>query len=64
MIVRKIRRDIEAGALPPGTDAEALARFTTSTLSGLAQAARDGATRAQLVPVAEVAIGAWLTLST
>lgn len=55
----KIRADVAAGRLPADTDARALARFTMSMLSGMAQSARDGVPRAELKRVAHVAIEAW-----
>jgi Transcriptional regulator len=55
----KIRADIAAGELPADTDAEALARYTMSMLSGIAQAARDGVPRAELERVAKIALAAW-----
>lgn len=58
-IEHRIRADIEASALPPETDARALATFTAATLQGMSQQARDGATRAQLEAVAQAAMRAW-----
>lgn len=55
----KIRADIAAGELPADTDALALAQFVMSTLSGIAQAARDGIPRARLDQVAAIALRAW-----
>ncbi|MEV5412194.1 TetR/AcrR family transcriptional regulator [Thermopolyspora sp. NPDC052614] len=55
----KIRADIAAGELPADTDAEALARYTMSVLSGMAQAARDGVPRAELERVTKIALAAW-----
>jgi TetR/AcrR family transcriptional regulator, copper-responsive repressor len=58
-IERRIRADIDAGALPPETDARTLAILTAATLQGMSQQARDGATRAQLEAVAHAAMRAW-----
>ncbi|WP_177228694.1 MULTISPECIES: TetR/AcrR family transcriptional regulator [Amycolatopsis] len=55
----KVRADVAAGRLPEDTDARALARYTMSVLTGLAQAARDGASRAELEAVARIAERAW-----
>lgn len=55
----KIRTDMAARHLPADTDAPALARYTMSTLSGIAQAARDGVTRAELARVTRIALRAW-----
>ncbi len=55
----RIRADVVAGLLPAGTDAVALAQYTMSILSGVAQAARDGASRAELVRVSGLALRVW-----
>lgn len=56
---RRIRADVEAGVLPAGTDALALARFTGIAMTGMSQSARDGASRDELERVAALAIRAW-----
>jgi AcrR family transcriptional regulator len=56
---RWIRADIKAGALPPDTNPRTLAVFTGSTLQGMSQQARDGATRSDLAAVAEAAMRTW-----
>ncbi|TWG21307.1 TetR/AcrR family transcriptional regulator [Actinoplanes teichomyceticus] len=58
-IGRRIRTDIDTGALPADADPQTLAMFTAATLQGMSQQARDGATRAQLESVAQVAMRAW-----
>ncbi len=55
----RIRVDVAAGLLPAGTDAGALAQYTMSILTGVAQAARDGASRAELGRVSGLALKAW-----
>ena len=55
----KIRTDTAAGRLPDDTDARALARYVMSVLTGIAQAARDGASRAELRRVAQIALRSW-----
>ncbi|MEV4645025.1 TetR/AcrR family transcriptional regulator [Saccharopolyspora sp. NPDC049357] len=55
----KIRSDVAAGILPADTDAAALGRYVMAVLSGIAQAARDGASRESLRGTAEVATRAW-----
>ncbi|WP_033209903.1 TetR/AcrR family transcriptional regulator [Streptomyces bikiniensis] len=57
----RIRRDVEAGELPAGTDPRALARFSGAVLQGMSQQARDGATAEELAAVAEAAMRAWPT---
>lgn len=53
---RRIASDIEAGLLPGATDAAALARFTMTVVQGLSVQALDGATAAELAPVAAAAL--------
>ncbi|MCZ0981222.1 TetR/AcrR family transcriptional regulator [Streptomyces diastatochromogenes] len=55
----RIRRDVESGGLPAGTDPRALARFSGAVLQGMSQQARDGATAEELTAVAEAAMRAW-----
>lgn len=52
-------RDIAAGRLPPDTDPDALARFYGSVIQGMSQQARDGASREDLLTVADMALHAW-----
>ncbi|MFB7026021.1 MULTISPECIES: TetR/AcrR family transcriptional regulator [unclassified Streptomyces] len=55
----RIRRGVESGELPAGTDPRALARFSGAVLQGMSQQARDGATAEELAAVAEAAMRAW-----
>ncbi|WP_375165102.1 TetR/AcrR family transcriptional regulator [Streptomyces sp.] len=55
----RIRRDVERGALPPDTDAAALARLSGAVLQGMSQQARDGAEKEELAAVARLAMRAW-----
>ncbi|KOX27676.1 MULTISPECIES: TetR/AcrR family transcriptional regulator [unclassified Streptomyces] len=55
----RIRRGVESGELPAGTDPHALARFSGAVLQGMSQQARDGATAEELAAVAEAAMRAW-----
>lgn len=55
----RIGRDVEAGILPPTTDAGALARYYAATLQGLSASAVDGASATDLRAVADLALGAW-----
>ncbi|MBN3453165.1 TetR/AcrR family transcriptional regulator [Mycobacterium sp. DSM 3803] len=59
LVAAKIKTDIAAGDLPADTDARALAHYTMTTLSGIAQAACDGIPRATLQQVANIAMQAW-----
>ncbi|MFE6698720.1 TetR/AcrR family transcriptional regulator [Streptomyces sp. NPDC057718] len=56
---RRIQADIDAGVLPAHADAAALARYTAAVIQGMSQQARDGASRAELEVLAEVALRAW-----
>lgn len=55
----EIQQDISTGLLPANTDAQALADFTMATMQGISTLARDGATRARLQSVVELAMLAW-----
>jgi AcrR family transcriptional regulator len=55
----RIRADIAAGVLPVDTDAAALARHTGAMIQGMSQQARDGASRADLEALAEIALSVW-----
>ncbi|MFC9690191.1 TetR/AcrR family transcriptional regulator [Kribbella sp. NPDC056951] len=54
-----IQADIDSGVLAAGTDAQALATYFAATIQGMSQQARDGASRAQLQQVAELANTVW-----
>jgi AcrR family transcriptional regulator len=56
---QRIQDDVNAGVLPPDTDAGALARFTGAVMQGMSQQSRDGATREELLAVAEAAMACW-----
>lgn len=55
----RIRADVAAGLLPAGTDAAALARHAGAMIQGMSQQARDGAGRAELEALAEIAMAIW-----
>ncbi|MCX5237457.1 TetR/AcrR family transcriptional regulator [Streptomyces prunicolor] len=55
----RIDADIEAGELPAGTDAAALARHAGAVIQGMSQQARDGASRQELEALAEIAMTIW-----
>jgi len=59
----RIKAAIDSGVkrreLPAGTSAAALAKFYMTVLEGMTIQARDGATREQLLAVAETALRAW-----
>lgn len=56
---QRIQRDIDAGILPPHTDAVSLARYTGAMLQGISQSARDGTSREELEQVASLAMHGW-----
>jgi AcrR family transcriptional regulator len=55
----RIRADVAAGELPADTNAAALARHTGAVIQGMSQQARDGASRAELESLAEIAMAIW-----
>ncbi|MFE0171606.1 TetR/AcrR family transcriptional regulator [Streptomyces sp. NPDC059002] len=58
-IASRIGAAVAAGELPEGTDPGALARYVGAVFQGMSQQARDGATRADLESVADLAMGVW-----
>ncbi len=52
----RLDQGVESGELPAGTDVHALARFIQTVQSGMSILARDGATRAELEAVAQIAM--------
>jgi len=58
-ISERIRRGIQNGDLPRGTDVEGLTAFVTALVNGVAVLARDGATRAALNRAVTHAMRAW-----
>jgi AcrR family transcriptional regulator len=59
----RLRRAVDDGELPPGTDVAALAAFVTTIQQGLSIHARDGADRSTLDAVADHALTVWDTLT-
>ena len=55
----RIERDISAGILPIATDAVALTGLVMALIQGMSVLARDGAPRARLIAIGNVALGAW-----
>lgn len=55
----RIKTDIATGELPPDTNAAALARHAGAMIQGMSQQARDGASRAELEALAEIAMAIW-----
>ena len=55
----RIERDIEAGILPPGTQAAVLAGLVLAITQGMSVLARDGATRASLLAIVNAALRVW-----
>ena len=58
---KRIERDIEAGILPSGTDADALSGLVMAVNQGMSVLARDGARRASLLAIVDAAMQAWPT---
>ncbi|KAB0581828.1 TetR/AcrR family transcriptional regulator [Ideonella dechloratans] len=55
----RLGRALAEGELPSATDVHALARFVQTVQSGMSILARDGASRAELEDVAQVAMQGW-----
>lgn len=58
-IAAKITEDVKAGTLPQDTDAQALGTFYAAVLQGMETQAVDGACRAELDRVVDIAMRAW-----
>lgn len=56
LLKTRLSRGVEEGEIPASTDVHALARFVQTVRSGMSVLARDGASRAELEGVAEVAL--------
>ena len=56
---QRIEQGAEAGELPPGTDAGALAKFYATVFQGMSVQARDGASAEALERSADLAMAAW-----
>jgi hypothetical protein len=55
----RLGQAVAAGELPAATDIRALARYVQTLQSGMSILARDGAGRAELEAVAEIAMVRW-----
>lgn len=59
VLVSRLERAVSEGELPRTLDVAKLARFLQTVQSGMAIRARDGAERAELQAVAEIAMAGW-----
>lgn len=59
LLTERIQADIDAGVLDAEVDAPTMARYIGTVLQGMSQASRDGASRAELEQVAELAMHGW-----
>jgi hypothetical protein len=55
----RLQEAVSDGELPKSVDIVELARFLQTVQSGMAIRARDGADRAELLAVAEIAMAGW-----
>ena len=55
----RVERDIASGVLPPATDAAALVGLVMAVTQGMSTLARDGAPRASLLAIVELALQGW-----
>jgi AcrR family transcriptional regulator len=58
-VTERLQRAIDAGELPPDTQAAAAARYLCAVMQGISIQARDGATAAELHAVADQALRNW-----
>ncbi|MNW18305.1 hypothetical protein D3C71_2178170 [compost metagenome] len=59
LLTERLKRAVAEGEIPASVDLHALARFVQTVQAGMSILARDGAERAELEAVAEVAILGW-----
>jgi AcrR family transcriptional regulator len=59
MIQQRLQNDCAAGLLPVTLDTDALAGFYASVIQGMSVQAIDGASKAELLNIAEIALQAW-----
>ncbi len=62
-LVRRLRKGVSDGDLPPGTNVKELAAYFGAVLCGMAVQARDGASRKQLLAIGHAAMRAWPSTS-
>jgi AcrR family transcriptional regulator len=62
-IMARLQADVAAGLLPKGIDCAAIAAFYTTVQQGMSLQARDGASRATLLAIADNAMAAWDSLT-
>jgi AcrR family transcriptional regulator len=55
----RIQQDIDAGLLPPDSDAEMLAAHVMAVVQGMSTLAKDGAGRDKLLRIVDSAMAAW-----
>ncbi|WP_194838664.1 TetR/AcrR family transcriptional regulator [Nocardia sp. XZ_19_369] len=60
LIRERIQADIDAGVLVTDADAATLATYIGTVMQGMSHASRDGASRAELEKVAELAMHGWV----
>lgn len=59
LFTERIQADMDSGVLVANDDASTLARYVGTVMQGMSHAARDGAGRAELERVAELAMHGW-----
>ena len=64
VLAARLQRGVIEGELPKSVDVAKLARFLQTVQSGMAIRARDGADRAELQAVAEIAMAGWDSIVT
>ncbi|WP_432422047.1 TetR/AcrR family transcriptional regulator [Rhizobium tropici] len=59
VLASRLKKAVDEGELPPALDIAMVCRFLQTVQSGMAIRARDGAERAELQSVAEIAMAGW-----
>ncbi|KFC73854.1 Regulatory protein TetR [Bosea sp. LC85] len=62
-LATRLRAAVDAGEIPPGIDAEAIASYYVTVQQGMSIQARDGASRQQLEAVVRGAMAGWEQLT-
>ncbi|WP_299835559.1 TetR/AcrR family transcriptional regulator [Pseudomonas sp.] len=58
-LVARLKEALAAGEIPPGTDIDALGAYFSALFRGMAVQARDGASRARVLAIGRLGMGAW-----
>jgi AcrR family transcriptional regulator len=59
VLEQRLKRAIKEGEIPPGVNVRSLASFYATVLAGMSLQARDGASKAALDAIVDVALASW-----